>query len=132
MKNLRIVLVLVFFGSIVSCNRTHTFPYQDVKLDFETRVDDLVSRMTLEEPVGHALEDKHQHVKKCHSICQCDELNAVLVIDFAQNVELDLTELFDIDRFDNLWDIGFVRDVFHAPRPLVLAPDTLEHDHFNR
>ena len=50
--NLRIVLVLVILGSIVSCNRTHTFPYQDVKLDFEIRVDDLVSRMTLEEKVS--------------------------------------------------------------------------------
>jgi len=52
MMKVRTVLVLAFLGLIVSCNRTHTFPYQDVKLDFETRVDDLVSRMTLEEKVS--------------------------------------------------------------------------------
>ena len=52
MMKFRTVILVVFMGSIVSCDSTHTFPYQNMKLDFETRVDDLVSRMTLEEKVS--------------------------------------------------------------------------------
>ncbi len=43
------VLLLVL---IHSCNNQRKFPFQQTKFDFETRVDDLVSRMTLEEKVS--------------------------------------------------------------------------------
>jgi len=51
---MRYLAFLALFGTglLVSCNQTRSFPYQNTKLDFETRVDDLVSRMTLEEKVS--------------------------------------------------------------------------------
>ncbi len=45
-------IVVVLLAFLVSCGRSSFFPYQDTRLDFEVRVDDLVSRMTLEEKVS--------------------------------------------------------------------------------
>jgi len=45
-------LSLVAITLVFSCEQGGNFPYQNTKLDFETRVDDLVSRMTLEEKVS--------------------------------------------------------------------------------
>jgi beta-glucosidase len=45
-------LIVLAAALLVSCGRTGTHPYQNTKLDFERRVDDLVSRMTLEEKVS--------------------------------------------------------------------------------
>ncbi len=44
------VLLLLFFS--FSCKRDSNYPFRDPDLSFEARVDDLVSRMTLEEKVG--------------------------------------------------------------------------------
>jgi len=40
-----------------SCKPEYRYPYQNPKLDFETRAEDLVSRMTLEEKVGQLVND---------------------------------------------------------------------------
>jgi beta-glucosidase len=48
----RIVSLLIFSALITSCNQSGNYPFRDPELDFETRVDDLVSRMTLEEKVS--------------------------------------------------------------------------------
>ncbi len=49
MKNL---IALFLCTLMLSCGSNPRFPFQNVKLDFATRVDDLVSRMTLEEKVS--------------------------------------------------------------------------------
>ena len=49
MKNL---IVLSLFTVLFSCADGYRHPYQDTKLDFDSRATDLVSRMTLEEKVG--------------------------------------------------------------------------------
>jgi beta-glucosidase len=41
----------------LSCKKKYTFKFQNTNLDFETRVDDLVSRMTLEEKVSQMVND---------------------------------------------------------------------------
>ncbi|MEN8227747.1 MAG: glycoside hydrolase family 3 C-terminal domain-containing protein [Bacteroidota bacterium] len=49
MKN---IVALSLCTLLLSCENSTRFPYQNTKLDFESRVDDLVSRMTLEEKVS--------------------------------------------------------------------------------
>ena len=62
---MRLLTFLTIFttGLILSCENSTRFPFENTKHDFESRVDDLVSRMTLEEKVsqlGHyADEVKH-------------------------------------------------------------------------
>ena len=51
MRFLKLLSVLML-GLITSCENSSRFPYQNTKLDFETRAEDLVSRMTLEEKVS--------------------------------------------------------------------------------
>ncbi len=51
MRPPKITAILIML-LILSCENSTRLPYQNTKLDFETRVDDLVSRMTLEEKVG--------------------------------------------------------------------------------
>jgi len=51
MRFLKLLTVLML-GIITSCENTSRFPYQNTRLDFETRAEDLVSRMTLEEKVS--------------------------------------------------------------------------------
>jgi beta-glucosidase len=51
MRSLKVLTVLML-GLITSCENSSRFPYQNTKLDFETRAEDLVSRMTLEEKVS--------------------------------------------------------------------------------
>ena len=48
----RLFVLLSIIALTISCNRNGTFPFQDPNLDFNTRVEDLVSRMTLEEKVS--------------------------------------------------------------------------------
>ena len=48
----RFFYLLIFSAFITSCNRSGNYPFRDPELDFETRVIDLVSRMTLEEKVS--------------------------------------------------------------------------------
>jgi beta-glucosidase len=48
---LKTLLMLCLLLVLFSCKENH-YPYQNTKLDFETRASDLVSRMTLEEKVG--------------------------------------------------------------------------------
>jgi beta-glucosidase len=50
--NLKNAFVLILFTLLLSCGNEYKYPYQNTKLDFETRAEDLVSRMTLEEKVG--------------------------------------------------------------------------------
>jgi beta-glucosidase len=50
--NLKNAFVLTLVWLLVSCGSEYKYPYQNTKLDFETRAADLVSRMTLEEKVG--------------------------------------------------------------------------------
>lgn len=50
---LRIFIFSLLAGSLLGCTSSSSqYPYQNTKLDFESRVDDLVSRMTLEEKVS--------------------------------------------------------------------------------
>ena len=51
------LLLGLLLGLLVSCQYSSQLPYQNTKLDFETRVDDLVARMTLEEKVGQLTHD---------------------------------------------------------------------------
>jgi beta-glucosidase len=44
-------LILLLMSLLISCEG-YRYPYENIKLDFETRAEDLVSRMTLEEKVG--------------------------------------------------------------------------------
>jgi beta-glucosidase len=46
------LLAPCFFLLLFSCESRSPYPYLDTDLDFETRAEDLVSRMTLEEKVG--------------------------------------------------------------------------------
>jgi len=49
----RTLFVLLVLAAItLACNTENNLPYQNPKLDFETRAKDLVSRMTLEEKVS--------------------------------------------------------------------------------
>jgi beta-glucosidase len=48
-KNL---LLLLLFFLLFSCGAGPKYPFQNTKLDFESRAEDLVSRMTVEEKVG--------------------------------------------------------------------------------
>lgn len=48
----RFLILLLAFITSISCNRSGRFPFQDPDLDIESRVEDLVSRMTLEEKVS--------------------------------------------------------------------------------
>ncbi|MCK4749451.1 MAG: hypothetical protein KAT15_20495, partial [Bacteroidales bacterium] len=50
--NLKNAFALFLFTLLLSCGNEYKYPYQNTKLDFETRAEDLVSRMTLEEKVG--------------------------------------------------------------------------------
>ena len=50
--NPRILLPPVLIVLLLSCGTGQRYPYQNIKLDFEERARDLVSRMTLEEKVG--------------------------------------------------------------------------------
>ncbi|WP_316785902.1 glycoside hydrolase family 3 C-terminal domain-containing protein [Pedobacter frigiditerrae] len=52
---LKISLCLFLVVPISVIAQTYKFPFQNPKLDFKTRVDDLVARMTLEEKVGQML-----------------------------------------------------------------------------
>ena len=47
----------IVFLSIFSCQSKYKFPFQNPALSVEKRVDDLVSRMTLEEKVGQVVSD---------------------------------------------------------------------------
>ena len=52
----RLLHILVFAGILSSCNNaTHDFPFQNHNLAIEERVNDLVSRLTLEEKVAQML-----------------------------------------------------------------------------
>ena len=47
------VILIAILVNVNSCNKTtYEYPFQDPGLTFEERVDDLVSRMTLEEKVS--------------------------------------------------------------------------------
>ncbi len=46
------LIVLSLFSLLFSCTEGYRYPYQDTKLDFESRAEDLVSRMTLAEKVS--------------------------------------------------------------------------------
>ena len=50
--NLKNAFALTLIVLLLSCGNEYRYPYQDTKLDFENRAEDLVSRMTLEEKVG--------------------------------------------------------------------------------
>lgn len=47
-----IPLAIVSFLLLLSCDRQPAYPFQNTKLDFDTRAEDMVSRMTLEEKVS--------------------------------------------------------------------------------
>src|ERR1035438_7004358 len=55
------IFALIFFACIASCiafaQTDRVLPYQDVSLPVEMRVDDLVSRMTLEEKISQMTND---------------------------------------------------------------------------
>lgn len=74
MKSLNLVVLFVLV-LLYSCNNSGNFPYQNTKLDFETRVDDLVSRMTLEEKVSqlshYADEVEHLGIPKYNWWNEC-------------------------------------------------------------
>jgi beta-glucosidase len=50
--NLNKLCILCFSLLLFSCDSRAPFPFLDTELDFETRAQDLVSRMTMEEKVG--------------------------------------------------------------------------------
>ncbi len=52
MKTTTVLLPIFCLVMFISCNNQVRYPYQNTGLDFESRVDDLVSRMTLEEKVS--------------------------------------------------------------------------------
>lgn len=68
-------LSIVLLALIVSCENSSRFPYQNTRLDFETRADDLVSRMTLEEKVSqltnNAGEVEHLGIPKYNWWNEC-------------------------------------------------------------
>ena len=70
-----ILLSVLSISLLVSCGRTGKHPYQNTKLDFESRVDDLVSRMTLEEKVSqlthYAGEVEHLGIPKYNWWNEC-------------------------------------------------------------
>ena len=49
------VLILLMMSSFSLYAQNGKFPFENDKLDFNTRVNDLVSRMTLEEKTGQML-----------------------------------------------------------------------------
>ena len=67
------LLPLILFT--VSCNNIGTYPFQNPDLDFDTRVEDLVSRMTLEEKVSQltyfAGEVEHLDIPKYNWWNEC-------------------------------------------------------------
>ncbi len=71
----KIFLTVLLLGLIASCENSSKFPYQNTKLDFETRVDDLVSRMTLEDKVSqlthYAGEIEHLGIPKYNWWNEC-------------------------------------------------------------
>jgi len=50
--NYRPLLITVSLTLLFSCSKDQHYPYQNTRLDFATRAEDLVSRMTLEEKVS--------------------------------------------------------------------------------
>jgi len=50
--SIRHLVFLGLFSLLCSCENASRYPYQNTDLDFESRAEDLVSRMTLEEKVG--------------------------------------------------------------------------------
>jgi len=51
-KSLLLPALFCLFSLLISCDTSSRYPYLDTDLDFESRAEDLVSRMTLEEKVG--------------------------------------------------------------------------------
>ncbi|BBE20401.1 beta-glucosidase [Aquipluma nitroreducens] len=51
------LIVTIAIISMISCQNKYKFPFQDPALSIEKRVDDLVSRMTLEEKIGQVVSD---------------------------------------------------------------------------
>ena len=56
-KKLVYMLAGISFFTILSCQKKVEFPFQDPALSVEKRVDDLVSRMTIEEKIGQVVSD---------------------------------------------------------------------------
>ena len=54
-KKLRVLILLISIGVSAAHAQTTKYPFNDYKLSFEKRVDDLVSRLTLEEKVAQML-----------------------------------------------------------------------------
>ena len=54
---IRFATLFIALAFAVSCNRSVEYPFQNPDLDFESRVDDLVSRMTLEDKVSQLSYD---------------------------------------------------------------------------
>ncbi|MBQ1408558.1 MAG: glycoside hydrolase family 3 protein, partial [Bacteroidales bacterium] len=61
----RLALIIAFSFSILNCQFSfaQTFPFQDTTLPVETRIDDLISRLTLEEKIGF-LEHQNPAVER--------------------------------------------------------------------
>ena len=61
----RLALIVAFSFSILNCQFSfaQTFPFQDTTLPVETRIDDLISRLTLEEKIGF-LEHQNPAVER--------------------------------------------------------------------
>ncbi|MEN8202278.1 MAG: glycoside hydrolase family 3 C-terminal domain-containing protein [Bacteroidota bacterium] len=74
MRSLSFIALFVI-GLVFSCDQTGNFPYKNTKLEFEARVDDLVSRMTLEEKVSqlthYADEVEHLGIPKYNWWNEC-------------------------------------------------------------
>ncbi|MCP4313899.1 MAG: glucan 1,4-alpha-glucosidase [Bacteroidetes bacterium] len=107
--NLKAIIIHALLLLIVSCGTGPKYPYQNTKLDFEERAEDLVSRMTLEEKVSqlthYAGEVEHLGIPKYNWWNEClhGVARAGKATVFPQSIGMAAT--FDRDMMFRMADV---------------------------